>query len=295
MTWELSDGDQVRGPFGEEDVVAAIGRGLADGTLVRASGEESWRGLRTHPRFAMALEERAAGAARAQSSSSRARSFDWRIGAAIGVVGVLVAVAAILGALARNTASNQPSVVPQIVSVTVPAAVIPAAAPSPRDPAEAEIAQLLKARDLQAAIAATKPQMADTREESSLGALRLGIWAMAHMTWDDLKIARAETRPGLVFKDSDEERGKRFCIGGSIIQIEVDKSKFGKASIGLLMDDSTELIHFIAVGSSGALVKQSPARFCGVVTGLYDYSNSGGGTGHAIDMVGMFDLPENKK
>jgi hypothetical protein len=36
------------------------------------------------------------------------------------------------------------------------------------------------------------------------------------------------------------------------------------------------------------------ARFCGVVTGLYDYSNSGGGTGHTADIVGMFDLPESK-
>lgn len=31
-----------------------------------------------------------------------------------------------------------------------------------------------------------------------------------------------------------------------------------------------------------------------VVTGNYDYSNSAGGTGHAVDLVGMFDLPENK-
>lgn len=36
------------------------------------------------------------------------------------------------------------------------------------------------------------------------------------------------------------------------------------------------------------------ARFCGVVTGLYDDSNSGVGVGHAVQMVGMFDLPENK-
>jgi hypothetical protein len=30
------------------------------------------------------------------------------------------------------------------------------------------------------------------------------------------------------------------------------------------------------------------------VTGRYDYHDSGGGTGHAVQVVGMFDLPENR-
>jgi hypothetical protein len=32
-----------------------------------------------------------------------------------------------------------------------------------------------------------------------------------------------------------------------------------------------------------------------VVAGKYDYVNSGGGTGHAVAAVGMFDLPDNRR
>ncbi len=60
------------------------------------------------------------------------------------------------------------------------------------------------------------------------------------------------------------------------------------------MSNGGNIYRFLAAGSSGTLVPQSYGRFCGVVTGTYDYSNSGGGTGHAVEMVGMFDLPENK-
>lgn len=53
-------------------------------------------------------------------------------------------------------------------------------------------------------------------------------------------------------------------------------------------------MRFAAVASTGELVAQSSANFCGVTTGKYSYSNSGGGTTHAVFLVGMFDLPENK-
>ena len=54
------------------------------------------------------------------------------------------------------------------------------------------------------------------------------------------------------------------------------------------------LIYFVNAGSSGELVQNSIARTCGVVTGRFDYSNSGGGVGHAISVVGLFDLPQNR-
>jgi hypothetical protein len=54
-----------------------------------------------------------------------------------------------------------------------------------------------------------------------------------------------------------------------------------------------DLIKFVAAGSTGQLVAQSRARFCGATTGKYSYSNSGGGTSHAVQMVGMFRVPEN--
>jgi hypothetical protein len=92
----------------------------------------------------------------------------------------------------------------------------------------------------------------------------------------------------------DENRGKRLCAPGVLIEIAVEKaSSTKKAASGLLMSDAGNLFRFYALGSSGELVAQSRARLCGVVTGRFDYSNSAGGTGHAVKIVGMFDLPEN--
>lgn len=48
-----------------------------------------------------------------------------------------------------------------------------------------------------------------------------------------------------------------------------------------------------SVSSTGRLVEDSRARLCGFVTGKYSYSNSGGGSSHAVQLVGMFKLPEN--
>ena len=41
--------------------------------------------------------------------------------------------------------------------------------------------------------------------------------------------------------------------------------------------------------------QHEPARFCGIATGRDTYANTGGGTTHAVRVVGMFDLPENRK
>jgi hypothetical protein len=84
-------------------------------------------------------------------------------------------------------------------------------------------------------------------------------------------------------------------MSGQIVQIAVVKVPgAGKLAEGLLLSDGGNIYHYTAAGSSGTLVAQSSGRFCGVVIGNYDYSNSAGGTGHAVSPVGMFDLPENK-
>lgn len=137
--------------------------------------------------------------------------------------------------------------------------------------------------------------MTDTREESSAGEVLFRSWAAKHMTWTDVGVWKNETSFRLVRKDSDEERGKRLCASGRIIQIAVRKLDDGsRTSEGLLMSDRDDLYSFAAVGSSGKLVEDSYARFCGVVAGRYEYANSAGGTGHAITVIGMFDLPENR-
>ncbi|MBA3538258.1 MAG: hypothetical protein H0T79_01395 [Deltaproteobacteria bacterium] len=153
----------------------------------------------------------------------------------------------------------------------------------------------MKLHSLAEAVEVARPIMSDTTDEQSAGTLLLGIWAASHLTWVDVDIKKNETSFALVKKDADEARGKRMCTSGSIIQIAKQELGGLKVYSGLLMTYGQELIWFVAAGSTGSLVQRSQARFCGVVTGTYDYSNSGGGTGHAVAVVGMFDLASNKK
>jgi hypothetical protein len=50
----------------------------------------------------------------------------------------------------------------------------------------------------------------------------------------------------------------------------------------------------VADPKGGGSRAEQPGTHLRVVTGKYSYANSGGGTGHAVTLVGVFDLPENK-
>lgn len=172
------------------------------------------------------------------------------------------------------------------------------AAPLPKEAepvVESPIQRLSKASTLQGALDITTPMMEDPYNKLDDGTALLAYWSAAGLKWTDVYTAKNEVSFAAVLKDPDEARGKRMCFAGSIIQIEVEKTKWGKVFDGLFHDYSQNLYKFSAVRGTGDLVAQSQARFCGVVTGKYDYANSGGGTGHAIKVVGIFDLPENKK
>lgn len=136
--------------------------------------------------------------------------------------------------------------------------------------------------------------MSDVSNTTSEGAVVFAAWAFNHLKLSDVLVAKDETSFALVQKDPDEERGKRLCYGGRIVQITVVKTPFGKGYDGILANQRGELFKFLVAGRTGALVERSWARVCGIVIGKYDYSNSGGSTGHAIQVVGMFDLPENR-
>ena len=137
--------------------------------------------------------------------------------------------------------------------------------------------------------------MKDERNDISTGTVWAALWMLKHGKWNDIAPAKDETTFARVQKDSDAERGKRLCVAGRVIQITTKKAgEAGKYYAGLLTSANGNIFNFLAVGSSGDIVERSAARFCGVVTERYDYSNSGGGTGHAVTVVGMFDLPENR-
>lgn len=170
---------------------------------------------------------------------------------------------------------------------------VPPPAPPPTQE-QMRLAKLKEAIDLpemSAAFAGIKSEIDDGFNKESDGTLAFQLWATSHMKWSDVSVEKNETSFAAFQKDPDEGRGKRVCVSGKIIQIaKVDKRGFN----GLMMSGSGNLFHFFAVGSTGELVAQSYGQFCGVLLQKYDYSNSGGGTGHALSIVGMFDLPENR-
>jgi hypothetical protein len=148
-------------------------------------------------------------------------------------------------------------------------------------------------KTLAEAIAYSTPHMEDTKNTIDDGAKVLTSWAVGRMTWEDLS-AVPETSVAKVMKDSEAERGKRLCGRGSIVEIFTDKLDGSKVFRGQLSTEG-KLLAFLAVGDSGEIVEGSAARVCGIVTGRFSYANSGGGTSHAVRVVGMFDLPANHK
>lgn len=95
-SWDLHDGEEQAGPFDEDHVVRMIQHGIPATTLVRQLGTEDWKGLRSHPPFALALAAVEGGAVRPnvappQRLLSRRRSAAfWLVGAGLLVASTFV-------------------------------------------------------------------------------------------------------------------------------------------------------------------------------------------------------------
>lgn len=148
---------------------------------------------------------------------------------------------------------------------------------------------------LQDALDLSIVQMADTTNDDSPGTLYLTRWAADRMKLASVAVAKNETSFKLVMKDSDSELGKRLCVRGRLISISKVKRGPEQPTIfaGLLDMGAFDIVSFFAVQSTGELVEGNRARLCGVATGRYSYSNAGGGSTHAIKVVGVFDIKEN--
>lgn len=149
--------------------------------------------------------------------------------------------------------------------------------------------------NLRQAIASTRLDMSDIQGGGlSAGAAKLALWGAENMRWSELQEIQT-TKYGLVMKDSDSQRGQKLCFNGNVIEIIVDKSVPGsKVFLGGAFDDSGRIYRFVALKSTGEIIEQSRVKFCGIVTGQQHYPNSAGGVAHAVHLVGLFDLPENK-
>jgi hypothetical protein len=172
-----------------------------------------------------------------------------------------------------------------------------AAAPAPeplrqREPTPIELLNV--ASSVSAAAEILRPHFRDTTDDTDEWAVALAHWSSARLTWTDLH-RLPDVKFGAALKDPLLARGKRHCNSGSLVEIEIQRGA-GVAPMyfGGLFSDSGQVVRFIAVHSTGELIQGSPARICGVVTGLHSYANSGGGTTRAVHIVGMFDLPENR-
>ena len=114
-----------------------------------------------------------------------------------------------------------------------------------------------------------------------------GAWLVAHYTklvWSDVA-NRDDTSVPLVLKDSERERGKRLCVTGKLSEIERADVEGHPVHVGALRTTDGDDVRFIALGSTGMLVKRSDGQLCGVATGKHD---------EAAVIVGLFDLPENR-
>lgn len=179
-------------------------------------------------------------------------------------------------------------------SAPVPAvvAVAPPAMPTPTAVVEAVEDTPVT---LWGAVRQYKSRMGDeyTGDKMPEGARLLGWWAMKHLRWWDFS-ELPKTKFALALKDPEEERGKVLCDTGLVFEILVERiPDMGKiAHVGVTTRG--DVYQFVAVGDTGKIVEGSKATFCGVLVGKWDYPNSGGGTTHALRLVGMFDLPANR-
>lgn len=235
------------------------------------------------------LESLASPSASAQPKADAGRTTARRILLVSGAVAAAILGVGIVGALAMRT-HEPPSAMPAPVTSPAPA--------PPTEPADPVKDALIKMDHMTSADAFTfaKRDMADEVDQVSPGAAILALWAARRLRWADVYVAQDETTFAMVQKDSSEQLGKRMCSAGQVIEIHAEKPETGgHLANGILMSDSGHLYHYVVAGSSGAIGQGSYATLCGLVAGNYTYSNSAGGTGHAVEIVGMFDLPANRK
>ena len=99
------------------------------------------------------------------------------------------------------------------------------------------------------------------------------------LLWTDVQHG-GETTPALVAKDPARERGRKLCVSGAVDAIKAATVEARKVHVGTLFTAAGDSVPFIALGSARSIARRAPARFCGIA--------------HGKQIVGLFDLPENR-
>lgn len=209
--------------------------------------------------------------------------------------GAVLSVAATVAAFAITRALQSPAepASPAIAPDVAPAAAQPVeTTPTPvAEPAEpAPWVQIAAARSFPEALQRARPLMDDALNDINYGAAFLALWMANNGKLSDVLVATDETTIRKAKKDTAAERGKRLCVRGRVLQIYRD----GTTWRGNLITGSTDVVNFAVGLSTGDLVEDSYARLCGVVIGEFAFSNVSGGQTRSIQVVGAFDIPENR-
>lgn len=151
---------------------------------------------------------------------------------------------------------------------------------------------------LESAIAGFKDESIMTEElvsmENSPSFLQNMIFwdALVGMNWDELNnIPKANYQR--MNKDIVAESGKSFCFEGMVHEIRVDRTIKPSITEALMYVPYEGYAAIVAVKSSGDILPETTAKFCGIAVGRRFYQTLMG-TDSAPYLVGMFDLPENK-
>lgn len=129
-------------------------------------------------------------------------------------------------------------------------------------------------------------------------AVKFARWAHGRTTMADFNWKfHPKTTHEAVMRDADLERGKRLCVSGSVVQISgetIDGKRFYEAGIVTNSVKGTlDVTRVVAIGDVTDIFQGREAMFCGIVVGRETYPNTGGGTSHAVRLVGMFVTPAN--
>jgi len=141
-----------------------------------------------------------------------------------------------------------------------------------------------------------KPPMAKPKEPTSLASPRRSPRQRTNGRWPTTRAPtsysmtsssrRTRPRSRSPSRTVRARRGKRTCATGVIGDIERKDLDQRDIYAGTLATAEGDTVAFLAVGSTGTLVRRSAATLCGVVLGT---------TERRVMLVGMFDLPENKQ
>jgi hypothetical protein len=203
---------------------------------------------------------------------------------ALGALATIGAIALALGGVALGSSllrSQNPPASPQPEPVAAPVR------------AESLAERIDRASTISEAVALMRPHLGDgSPTAADPGGEILAQWAARHLRWQDMANLTASSY-ALAQKDTDAERGKYICSTNRIVQIRAERGPSGTLYRGTMSLDGS-MITYVAVGSTGKLVDESSARFCGVIAGRWNYRTLAGGTAESIFLIGMFDLPENR-